>query len=309
MKTRHISLFIALALLAFLTTTYIFAQDYKGKGRLVGYVTDEDGNPLEGARIKLVCASTGTGLDVKTDQEGKWVAAWIRGGAWNIDIEKVGFATKKISVDVQEFKKNPEIKIALQKVEGLVLTDDMLDLLEKGNQLFRENKFDEARAVYEDILARYPDAYPVYRNVGNCWFAQEEYNQAEQAYMKVLEKDPDNVDAILAIGNCYANRGDTDKALEWYSKLEIDTITDPTVLYNIGTSYYNNGKFDVALKYYEKAVEKENIMTDALYQLGLTYLNLQRNAEAITTFERYLKLDADSARAAQVRSFLDYLKK
>jgi tetratricopeptide (TPR) repeat protein len=289
--------------------SFASGQEYKGKGRLLGTVTDPDGKPLEGVRVKLVFPRAQQGFEVKTDKEGRWVAAWIRGGAWNIDFEKVGFAPKKISVEVQEFQKNPEIKLALQKVEGLVVTDDMRGLLEKGNSLFDQQKYEEARAAYEEILVKYPDAYPIYRNVGNCWFAQEKYDLAEQSYLKVLEKDPKNPDAMVLIGNCYANRGDTAKAFEWYAKVELDKISDPIVLYNIGTSYYNNAKFDEALRYYQKAVEKQKGFTDGLYQLGLTQLNLQKNSEAVATFEEYLKVDPDSQRAAQVRAFLDYLKK
>ena len=149
----------------------------------------------------------------------------------------------------------------------------------------------------------------MHRNVGNCWFAQEKYDLAEQSYLKVLEKDPKNADATILVGNTYANRGDTPKALEWYGKLEFDKIDDPVVLFNVGANYYNSGKFEDALKYYRKATEINKEFPDALYQLGLTLLNLQNNAEAVAAFETYLKIDADSERAGQVRGFLDYLKK
>ena len=48
---------------------------------------------------------------------------------------------------------------------------------------------------------------------------------------------------------------------------------------------------------------------DGLYQLGLTYLALGRNPEAIGPFEDYLKIDAGSERAGQVKGFLEFLKK
>ena len=44
-------------------------------------------------------------------------------------------------------------------------------------------------------------------------------------------------------------------------------------------------------------------------RLGSTYLNLQKNPEAITAFEDYLKIDPDSPRAVQVKAFIEYLKK
>ena len=287
----------------------LLAQVYKGKGRAFGVVTDEQGNPLEGVTVKLFFVKGEQGFSVKTDKDGKWVAAWIRGGQWNIDFEKIGYAPKKIAVELQEFQKNPEIKIALVKVEGLVVTDEIKEMLEKGNQLFDAQKYDEARAVYEEILTKYPDAYPIWKNVGNCYFAQEKYAEAEQAYQKILEKDPNNADAMVAIGNTFLNRGDKDKAFEWYGKVNVDKITDPVVIYNVGTMYYNNSRFSEALAYYQKAVEKQKNFTDALYQLGLTYLNLQKNQEAINAFEEYLKIDSESPRAEQVRAFLAYLKK
>ena len=285
------------------------AQDYKGKGRLAGIVTDEAGRPLEGVTVNLFSVKAQGGLTVKTDKDGKWLGAWIRSGAWNVDFEKIGYAPKKISVEISESKKNPDITIALTKIEGLVITDETRDLLGKGNELFEKNDYAGALAAYQEIIAKFPDAFPIYMNIGNCYFAQEKYDLAEENYLKLLEKDPQKAEAIIAVGNCYANRGDTAKALEWYGKVEFERIEDPIVLYNLGTNYYNNAKFDDALRFYQKAVEKQKDSLDALYQLGLTYLNLQKNAEAVAAFEDFLKIDAESPRAAQVKSFLEYLKK
>lgn len=298
-----------LSLLFLICSIGLLSQVYKGKGRAFGLVTDEAGNPIEGVTVKLIFVPENQGFSVKTDKEGKWVASWLRGGQWYIDFEKVGYAPKKITVDLQEFQKNPEIKVVLKKIEGLVVTDEIKEMLEKGNKLFEEQKYDEARAVYEEILKNNPEAYPIWKNVGNCYFAQEKYDLAEQAYLKVLERDANNADAMVAIGNTYQNRGETEKAFEWYGKVDVNKISDPVVIYNIGTIYYNNGRLNEALVYYQKAVEKDKNFTDAIYQLGLTYLSLQKNNEAIETFEKYLKIDSDSPRAEQVRSFLSYLKK
>ncbi len=304
-----IAIFMFLSSLFLFSVSSLFAQEHKGQGRLIGYVFDEQGNPLEGVKVKLFSLRTQSGFEVVTDKNGKWTAAWIRGGGWNIDFEKFGYLPRKISVEVQEFGRNPEIKINLKKAEGLVMTDELKDFLQKGNDLFDQKRYDEAIIVYEEILRKYPEAYLIYKNIGNCYFNQEKYEEAEAAYLKILEKDPRNIDAIILIGNTYANRGQIEKALEWYNKVEFEKIEDPIVLYNLGTNYYNNSKFEEALKFYQRAVELQKDFLDALYQLGLTYLTLNKTAEAIQTFENYLKRDADSDRAGQVRSFLEYLKK
>jgi predicted Zn-dependent protease len=305
-EMKKIALIVSVILIAL---AFLAAQDYKGKGRVNGYVQDEQGKPIEGVRVKLFSLKANEGFELKTDKDGKWVAAWIRGGEWNVDFDKIGFEPKKISMNINENKKNPDIVLKLKKVEGLVITDEIRDLLGKGNALYDEKKFDEALAVYQDIITKYPDVYPIYRSIGNVYFAQEKYDLAEQNYGKVLEKDPKNFATIIMVGNCYQNRGDSAKALEWYGKIDLDKIDDPVVLYNVGTNYYNNGNFADAQKYYQKAVEKQNDFTDGLYQLGLSCLNLQRNAEAISAFESYLKYDSDSPRAAQVKGFLEFLRK
>ncbi len=286
-----------------------WAQDYKGKGRIIGYVHDKDGRPIEGVSVKFFSPKVQQGFEIATDKNGKWVAFGIIGGGWNVDFEKVGFVPKKIAIQVDEWKRNPDVNIVLEKAEGLILTEELKEELTRGNQLFDEKKYEEAAAVFKTMLEKYPEAYVLNKNIGNCYFAQEQYDRAEEYYLKILEKEPANPEAILLIGNCYANRGDNEKALEWYSKIEFEKIDDPIVLYNVGTNYYNSSKFEEALKYYKKATEMQKDFLDALYQLGLTYLTLGNYSESISTFENYLKLDPDSERARQVRSFLEFLKK
>ena len=285
------------------------AQDYKGKARQGGNIEDESGAPIEGVTVKLFSLKAQQGLEVKSDKNGRWMAAWIRGGAWRVDFSKVGYAPQNITLDVSEGAKNPDIKVVMVKVEGLAMTDEIKDLLIKGNDAFDQKKFEEALVLYQEIMTKQPEAYPIYRNIGNCYFAMENYDQAEANYLKVLEKEPKNSESIIAIGNCYSNRGDSATALEWYGKIEADRIDDPVVLYNMGISYYNNGRFEDALKFFVKAVEKQKESPDAIYQMGLAYLNLQKTAEALAAFEDYLKVDPDSPRADQVRGFIEYLKK
>ncbi|NIQ17596.1 MAG: hypothetical protein GTN43_02185, partial [Candidatus Aenigmarchaeota archaeon] len=56
----------------------------------MGYVYDEQGTPIEGVTVKLFSHYAQSGFDVQTDRDGKWVAAGIRGGTWDVDFEKPG---------------------------------------------------------------------------------------------------------------------------------------------------------------------------------------------------------------------------
>lgn len=287
----------------------VFSQDYKGKARLQGTVTDKEGNPLEGVTVKLVYVKFKTGFETATDKNGRWKASWLRGGTWYIDFLKPGYGQKNIQVDISEIRKNAPIEVQLEEMEGLVLTDDLKEDFKNGNKLFEEGKYEEAIEIFNKILDDFPDAYILNLNIGNCHFQMEDYNQAEEFYLKVLEKEPENSNVIIAIGNCYSNRGENAKALEWYKKIEIEQISDPVVLYNIGTYFYGTSQFNDALKYYGKAVDIQEDFLDGIYQLGLTHLALGNNDEALTQFENYLKHGPDSERASQVKKFIEFLKR
>jgi tetratricopeptide (TPR) repeat protein len=291
------------------SSVLLVAQSYRGQGRLTGIVLDQDGKPIPGVKVKLFSVKGQSGFELTTDAKGEWKAMYIRGGGWNIDFEKSGYGPKKISTTIEESFKNPAVETRLQKIEGLVISDELKAALKSGNQLFDEKKYEEAIAAYSDLVGKNPDAYIINKNIGNCYFELQKYDKAEEAYRKVLDKEPQNAEIMLLIGNCYSNRGEKDKAMEWYNKIEFDKITDPTVLFNIGSVLSGQSKFEEALKYYQRALDLKKDFLDALYQLGLTYVSLQNNAAAVTAFENYLKLDADSPKAVQVKGFLEYLKK
>ncbi len=287
-----------------------FSQDWTGQGRQVGFVYDEEGNPLEGVKIKLLFVKTQSGFETETDKKGKWAAMGVKGGTWFVDFELVGYAPRNISITILDYRQvNKQVEIRLKKVEGLFVTEDMKEEYKRGIDLFNEGKYKESIPVYSAILEKFPDAYIIHLSMGHSYFQLENYDEAEKNYLKVLEHETDHVDAIIGVGNCFMNKGDSEKAMEWYSKIAFEKIENQTVLYNVGTIFYNNSKFDEALTYYKRAVEIQEDFVDAIYQLGLTYLAKGNNAEALRVFENYLEHDPDSPKASQVQGFIDYLKK
>ncbi len=295
--------------LILLLNVFVFPQAYRGRARVVGYVYDQEGNPIEDVTVKLYSLRGESGFEIKTDQNGKWVAMGIRGGSWNVDFEKVGYMPKGISMEVESYGKNPDVEITLEKAEGILITEELKEKLAAGNELFNQKKYGEAVQAYEKLLEENPDIYIINKNIGNCYFQLEQYDKAAEYYEKILAGDPENTEAMLLIGKAYENKGDDEKALEWYQKIKFENIDDPVVLYNIGTRFYNMANYEEALKYYQRSVEIKEDFLDGFYQLGLTYLTLGKNEEAIARFERYLELDPNSERAEQVKGFLNYLRR
>ena len=301
---------IALLMTLLLTVLSLaLAQGYKGQGKALGVVTDEAGKPLAGVKIKFFSVKAQSGFETTTNAKGEWKALYIRGGTWNIDFEKESYLPKKLAAEFKEFDRNPPVEVKLTRIEGFVILEALKEGVDRGNRLFDEQKYEEAARVFEDLAAKDPNAYILHKNIGNCYFQLQNYELAEQHYLQVLDKEPDNAEIMMLIGNTYSNRSDQAKALEWYGKIDILKITDTTALFNIANSLFSRSNFEEALKYGRRALELQPDSTDALYLTGLVSLNLGNKQEAIGAFERYLKLDPDSEKAAQVRSFLEFLKK
>lgn len=291
-----------------LISLLLCAQAYKGQGRISGVVTDEQGNPIEGVKIKLYLEKVQSGFETETDKNGGWKAWWIRGGTWKIDFEKLGYMPHRLDAQVDEWNKNPPIPVTMKRVEGAVLCEELVEAVNEGNELFDVMKYEEAISSYKKILEKFPDAYIINKNIGNCYFQLEKYTEAEEFYKKVLDKDPDDQEIMMLIGNTYTNRGEDETASEWYQKIDFEKISDSIVLYNIGSNLYSGQKYEDALKYYKRAVEIKGDFLDALYQLGLVHLTLGNYQDSIQVFEKYLEKDPDSERSVQVGNFIEFLR-
>ena len=147
------------------SSSLVLSQGYEGKARIQGKVTDEEGKPLEGVKVKLYCVKAESGFETETDNKGRWKGSWIRGGSWHIDFEKAGYAPKNISTEVSELRQNPLIEVKMKEAEGLVVAGELKEDFEKGNMLYGEGKYEEAIEVFKRMIEAFPDAYIINMNI------------------------------------------------------------------------------------------------------------------------------------------------
>jgi tetratricopeptide (TPR) repeat protein len=304
-----------IAVLAIVLVVSLAAQSgVHGKGKAKGKVLDDKtGLPLEGVTVKLfsVRGQSFFAPNPRTESDGTWKALYLRGGSWNIDFEKAGYETKKISYRVDEAAgaKQVEIEVRLAQIEGIALTNDIVAELEKGNLLFADKKFLEALKAYEAILTQNPDVFIIYKNIGNCHFAMEHYDKAIESYLKLYEKQPKSADTMTLIGNSYVNAKNMEKAMEWYSKIPFEEIKDIDTLYNIGANLTNNNKNDQAIRYFQRAVELDADFAEGYYQLGMTRTSLNQIPEALEALKKFMELAPDSPDFGTAKAIVDAFSK
>ena len=89
MKHKSLGLFVAVCTI--LLAMPLAAQDWAGTFRISGTVSDEEGNPIEGATVELFLGSPGRGPEsFVTKKNGRWAFLGIKTGVWTVKGLKEG---------------------------------------------------------------------------------------------------------------------------------------------------------------------------------------------------------------------------
>lgn len=125
---------------------------------------------------------------------------------------------------------------------------------------------------------------------------------------KIVAADPKNVNAWIALGNDYFDTEQAQKSINAYGKaLELQP-NNPNVLTDQGVMFRKVGWYDKALANFEKAQKLEPNHLQSLYNMGVVYANdLKQPAKAVEVWNRYLKLDSNSATANQIRGLIEQI--
>lgn len=257
---------IVIILLLFSTANFAFTQGGRGKGRLKGKVLDENGNPIENAKIVFTSIRfQDLSFETTSDKKGKWAYIGLGSGMWRVSVTAEGYSPAYKETNVKQLKKNPEINIVLKKIDqtayGSSLDRSSLDLFDQGTKFFTEKKYDEAISAFEKFLEKYPEAFQVHLNIGSCYMQKNELDNALQEFNKVLEGiKPEKEDsggneiaakAMAGIGEVYLLKGDFEKAQIYIKKVLDNNPTDEHLTYNMGEIYFSKNKIDDAIHYYE----------------------------------------------------------
>jgi TolB protein len=101
--------------------------------------------------------------------------------------------------------------------------EEMQDLLTQAEALARRSKFEEAIAIYEDLVSRAPNDSRPETDWACALILDDEASEALPHAQRAVELDPTSADAASVLGRAYAAQGDEEQALTWGEKaVELD---------------------------------------------------------------------------------------
>jgi tetratricopeptide (TPR) repeat protein len=302
-------------------------------GSVKGKVVDAQGNPIDGAQVDILSIDQGgKPLTVKTKKDGTYMQVGLAPGNYKMTVSK-GDLTVAQNVHVGLDMTNRDFKLAKAAGEGpskeeVAKAKAKSDAAQKafgdGVQLENDQKYDEAIAKFQEVIASVPNCPECYANIGTAQANAKKYDDAETSFKKAIELKPDMADAYTGLANVYNAQHKFDQAQEASKKaLELSqgqggatgaagaaaaTGASASAVYNQGVILWNAGKIPEAKAQFEQAVKLDPNNADGHYWLGMALVNGGDTAGAKPEFETYLKLAPNGSNAATAKAVLASIK-
>jgi serine/threonine-protein kinase len=250
-----------------------------------------------------------------------WTSAWIGRGGIHLDAGRHAEAIADYARAVETDRSQPVAWLNLgtarvtagQHEAALEAIEEAIRLrpgygaahVERGILMVRRGRFREAEADYDAALAALPGDADVLFNRGVVREAQRNYTGAEEDFNAAIAAAPED-------GRHYAWRGSVRAKLERYDEAMEDLeraavlVPDLAMIYtNRGVIYGRRGDMERAAREFAEALRLDPTDPSPKLYLGESLMRLERWADAVEMFERYLREHPGSPMASQVQGWID----
>lgn len=284
-------------------------------GTARGKVVDEKDQAIENATVLIEFQGGLTRKnETKTNKKGEFTQVGLQPGTYRFTASKDGFAPVIIEhrVNLGEPTYLPAIKLSPPRAAGGAPGDaaaekalaELRSGVEQAIALTKEGKFDEAEAIYKDLITKNPTRHQLYYNLGIVQAQKKDAAAAEASYLKALEVKPDYAEAQNALNTLYLSTGQAAKANELATKAASANPNDAKAQFQMGYVAFNSGKYDEAAEAFKKAETLDPSFAETYYFLGTIALSQNKLEECVSRFEKYLALAPTGQNAATAQQLL-----
>ncbi len=202
-----------------------------------------------------------------------------------------------------------DCQTAPSKPVGLSFPSDILSRLEKAVQLHRDGRTEEARRIYQQILAAFPEHPDALHLLGVVENETGNYETSVSLISAAIRSLPGQAPYYASLGNAFQGFGRIQKAIACYQKsIEIDPNFH-TAVYNLAATYLQTSQVDKAEASARKALLLNPKCSQTWFLLGDILFQSARIDESVTCFENALAINPDLEQAWFYMGNVQRLKK
>lgn len=170
---------------------------------------------------------------------------------------------------------------------------DINNLLEQGILLHKKNLLDQAKKIYEEIIAIDEKNFHAIHFLGIIFCQQKDYNQGIKLIEKSLLINNKNFSALNNLGNFLLELKKYPEAVEKYKQALNINKNYTAAIYNLGNAYKASSEYKIALEYYYKAIISDPKFFDAYYDYAELLERTGRIEESLKYYYKLLELNPD----------------
>lgn len=281
--------------------------------RLYGKVTDEVGQPVQGAKVGITVFETGSEqtVNVETDKKGRYRAVMMHNSkAYRFVITKDGYQTidhvEEPGLKRTNFNAPIHADFTLKSGGG---SEESISgeagggpaTYNQGVKALEERDFETARQKFKEAVEAAPEFALARAALASTLYELGEYEEAIVQAKKAVELEA-NVRSLEILYRAGRDGEDEDaigEALAGLAEKRPDKAT-ARMLYNDGVTAFEAENFDRAVERFQKAVEIDPNLRQAGRALGRAYLKLGKYEEAREVAEGLVEGDRHDLEALDV---------
>jgi tetratricopeptide (TPR) repeat protein len=161
--------------------------------------------------------------------------------------------------------------------------------LQQAESLRLHGQIDQARAICEGLVGRYPEYFGALYTLGLIYLDKDQYPQALGCLVRASMLNPESWRALTALSAVYLELGAREMAAHTLERATAIEPEDPSILLTLGEIYTEEREYELAHDAYRKALDLDSNMEAAALNLGSCYAHLGQYTKAAQVFEQLLK--------------------
>lgn len=287
-------------------------------GRILITVQDEQGEPIQGVRVTVVCEEMPQFREeITTDRKGRASLAVVDAThPYQLTFEHADYLPFEAEV-------KPEIRATTRRevtllarsapspptasAEGIPVSSPSLtpaqETFNQGVQAIKDGDLATAKEKFQAALELDRKLAAAHSGLAGVYLEEGDYAATLAEADRLLELEPGNARGFRLRYEAYKGLGQEEEAKQALKDLsQLQEGGDAAaIVYNEGVAALRVGDRDAAKARFEEALELQPGLGAALSALAIVYLNEGDYPRAAELAERLLALDPDSLQARRVR--------